>query len=210
MCCWHQLPSVLSRHAGRSRGCSPSDRPAVRQHTEELMSTTHTYPWLIPIITWCPSFPFASTNVLLPKSKLKFELRAIAVGVLMSPRNLGSKYRCRPQPGRESARASFMREAERVNRTAPERRHRLTCLKAEFLWHTVLSNENGGFYTYGIYPYLNRSLCLLIGSSLDEGLAFVQAGVPSCAPWWRDAPLVREFQIWGRRCKQWDSHWFQA
>ena len=43
---------------------------------------------------------------------------------------------------------------------------------------------------------------------LMKGLAFVQAGVPSCAPWWRGAPLVREFQIWYRRCKQWDSHWF--
>ena len=52
MCCWHQLPSVLSRRAGRSRGRSPRDRPAARQHTRELMSTTHTNPWLIPIITW--------------------------------------------------------------------------------------------------------------------------------------------------------------
>ena len=39
VCCWHQLPSVLSR-------------PAARQHTRELMSTTHTHPWLIPIIIW--------------------------------------------------------------------------------------------------------------------------------------------------------------
>ena len=38
--------------AGRSRGRSPRDRPAARQHTRELMSTTHTNPWLIPIITW--------------------------------------------------------------------------------------------------------------------------------------------------------------
>ena len=28
--------------------------------------------------------------------------------------------------------------------------------------------------------------------------------------WWRDAPLVREFQMWGHRCKQWDSRWFQG
>ena len=85
------------------------------------------------------------------------------------------------------------------------------CLKAEFLWYTVLSNENGEFYTYSMHPYLNRSVCLWMGWPTYEGLAFVQAGVPSCAPWWwRDAPLVREFQMWDRRCKQWDSHWFQG
>ena len=60
--------------------------------------TTHTYPWLIPIITWCWPFPFFSTNILFIKSKLKLESRAIAVGVAMSPRNLGGKYRCRPHP----------------------------------------------------------------------------------------------------------------
>ena len=92
----HQLPSVLSCHAGWSRGHSPSDRPAVRQHTQELMSTTHTYPWLISIITWCRPFPFVPTNILLKKSKLKLEWRAIAIGFAMSPRNLGGKYRCRP------------------------------------------------------------------------------------------------------------------
>ena len=62
------------------------------------MSTTHTYPWLITIITWCRPFPFVPTNILLIKSKLKLESRAIAVGVAMSPRNLGGKYRCRPPP----------------------------------------------------------------------------------------------------------------
>ena len=162
MCCWHQLPSGLSRHAGRSRG-----RSTLRGET------THTYPWLIPIITWCWQFPSLSTNILLIKSKLKLESRAIVVGVAMSPRNSGGKYRCRPTPGGESARASFILEPERVNRTAPEWRHRLhgdnivdhvVCLKAEFLWHTVLSNENSEFYTYDIYPYLNRSVCLLMGS----------------------------------------------
>ena len=85
MGCWHQLPSVLSR-------------PAARQDTRELMSTTHTYPWLIPIITRCRPFLLVSTNILLLKGKLKLESRAIAVGVAMSPRNLGGKYRCRPRP----------------------------------------------------------------------------------------------------------------
>ena len=67
----------------------------------------------------------------------------------------------------------FFREPERVNRTASEWRNRLhgdnivdnvVRLKAEFLWNTVLSNENVEFYIYDIYPYLNRSVCLLMGS----------------------------------------------
>ena len=70
MCCWHQFLSGLSRRAGRSRGRSP----------------------------WCWQFPPLSTNILLIKSKLKLESRAIVVGVAMSPRNFGGKYRCRPQP----------------------------------------------------------------------------------------------------------------
>ena len=55
------------------------------------------------------------------------------------------------------------------------------CLKAVFVWHTVLSNGNSEFYIYDIYPYLNRTVCPLMGSPtwLDEGL--VQAGVLSCS-----------------------------
>ena len=37
-------------------------------------------------------------HILLIKSKLKLVSRAIAVGVAMSPRNLGGKYRWRPHP----------------------------------------------------------------------------------------------------------------
>ena len=52
----------------------------------------------------------------------------------------------------------------------------VVCLKAEFLWHTVLSNENGEFYTYGIYPYLNRSVCLLMVSPTWWRLSFCSSG----------------------------------
>ena len=79
------------------RGLCPRDRPAAWQPTRELRSTTHTYPWLIPIITWCWHFHL-STNILLIKSKLKLESRAIVVGVAMSPRDVGGKYRCRLHP----------------------------------------------------------------------------------------------------------------
>ena len=89
---------VVSPRRAIALGRSPCDRPAARQPTRELMSTTHTYPWLIPIITWCWQFTSLSTNILLIKSKLKLESRAIVVGVAMSPRYLGGKYRCRPHP----------------------------------------------------------------------------------------------------------------
>ena len=48
-----------------------------------------------------------------------------------------------------------------------------------FQMHTVLSIENGKFYTTMIYPYFSRSVCFRWDRLLDEGLAFVQAGVPS-------------------------------
>ena len=99
------------------------------------VNNTHTYPWLIPIMTWCWPFPFASTNILLIKSKLKLESRAITVGVAMSPRNLGGKYRCRPHPRSWKFTRQFLWEAEHVNRTAPERRHCLmTGTTSSIMW----------------------------------------------------------------------------
>ena len=44
---------------------------------------------------------------------------------------------------------------------------------------------------------------------LDEGLAFVQAGVPSCPDEVTLHSCMCEFQMWRRRCKQIDLHWFQ-
>ena len=82
--------------------------------------------WAIPIITWCWRFPSFSTNILLIKSQLKLRSKAIAVGVAMPPRNLGSKYRCRPHPRlRKCTRQFFYGKQIVLNRTAPERRHRV-------------------------------------------------------------------------------------
>ena len=150
------------------------------------MSTTHTNPWLIPIITWCRPFPFVPTNILLIKSKLKLESRAIAVDVAMSPRNLGGKYRCRPHPRPRTCTRQFFAgtracwlNCTRVASSLDDHDNivdHVVCLKAEFLWHTVLSNENGEFYTYGIYPYLNRSVCLLMGSATWRRFSFCSSG----------------------------------
>ena len=45
---------------------------------------------------------------------------------------------------------------------------------------------------------------------LDEGLAFVQAGVPPCPDDVTPCSCTREFQMWRRRYKQIDPHWFQV
>ena len=45
---------------------------------------------------------------------------------------------------------------------------------------------------------------------LAEGLAFVQAGFPSCRDDMTLRSCMREFQMWRRRCKQIDPHWFQG
>ena len=157
------------------------------QHKRELMSTTHTYPWLIPITTWCRPFLFVTTNILLIKSKWKLESRATPSASPCHHVTLVASIAVAPTPGRERARDSFSREPERVNRTAPawvassldDRDNivdHVVCLKTEFLWHTVLSNENGEFYTYGIYPYLNRSVCLLMGSPTWWRFSFCSSG----------------------------------
>ena len=203
-----------------ARRDNPRGRPswspgAARQPTRQLMSTTHTYRWLIPIITWCWQFPSLSTNILLIKSKLKLEPRAIVVGVAMSPRNLGGKYRCRPHPrwrkctrqffpGTRACQSNYIRVASSL----AWRQHRRSCgvfkswisvahCPCQWKWRVL--------HIRYFNPYLNRSVCLLMGSPTWWRFTFCSSG-SSLVFWWRDAPLVREFQMWGRRYKQWDSH----
>ena len=123
--------------------------------------------------------------------------------------------------GRESARDIFYFFFVAASRACKSNGTRVTssfgdsvvdhgvCLKTEYLSHTILSNESGEFYTTVIYRFLNRSVCLSIGSPTWWRFSFCLSG--SCLVfWWHDAPLVREFQMWGHRCKQWVSRWFQA
>ena len=145
MCCWYQLPSVLSCCAGRSWGRSPSGHPATRQHMRELMSTTQTYPWIILIIAWCRQFLWLSANILLIKSKLKLELRATVFRSAMSPCNLGGKYQCCPHPWRRKCMCHFFAGSRvcQSNRTRAASSlgynffNHVVCLKTVFLWHTA-------------------------------------------------------------------------
>ena len=206
VCCWHQLPSVLSRRAGWSRGRSLRDRPAARQHTRELMSTTHTHPWLIPIITWYWLIWLLTINILLTKCKSKFESRAILVRVAMLPRNFEDKYHSRPHPllmkceARAISRDPVLMRAIELRCTLDwchlpgddDASIMRCCLKASFLLHTALANEIGELYRSMVYPCPNRSVYFSVGSPGWWKLVIVQAGVPSWSRW-RDAPLVREF-----------------
>ena len=81
-------------------------------------------------------------------------------------------------------------------------------LKAELLSHIALSNENAEFYTTMIYPCLNRSVYLIELSTWWK-FSFSLSG-SSLMFWWCDTPRMREFQMWGRRCKHWDADWFQG
>ena len=137
----------------------------------------------------------------------------------MSPRYLGGQYRSRLHPRSRKCACQFLRETERVksncarpassaSRGDNEVDHAV-CLKAEFQMHTVLSNENGKFYTPIIYPCFSRSVCFSMGSPAwwRFGLFSSRSSLVSR---WRDAPLVREFQMWRRSCKQIDPQWFQG
>ena len=55
-----------------------------------------------------PQFFSTATNILLIKSNLKFESRATAVSVAMSPRYLGDKYRSRLHPRSRKCACQFL------------------------------------------------------------------------------------------------------
>ena len=81
--------------------------------------------------------------------------------------------------------------------------------KVEFQMHTILSNANGEFYTTMIYPCFSRSVCFPMGSPAWWRFGLCSSG-SSLVSRWRDVTLVREFQMWRRRCQQTDPHWFQG
>ena len=69
--------------------------------------------------------------------------------------------------------------------------------------------KNGEFCTTMIYPFFSRSVCFAMGSPAWWRFGLCSSG-SSPVTRWRDAPLERKFQMWRRRCKQIDPHWFQG
>ena len=115
---------------------------------------------------------------------------------------------CLAAPGDHGRRTNCARPALSASGGDNEVDHAV-CLKVEFQIHTVLSNENGKFYTTMIYPCFSRSVCFSMGSHAWWKFGLCSSG-GSLMSRWRDAPRVREFQMWRRRCKQIEPHWFQG
>ena len=66
-------------------------------HPRELMTTTHTQPWLIPVETWHQEFRSITTNTQLIVTIWKFEARAITVRIAIILRTLGGKWQSHPR-----------------------------------------------------------------------------------------------------------------
>ena len=84
-----------------------------------------------------PPFFSTATNILLIKSNLKFESRATAVSVAMSPRYLGGKYRSRLHPRSRKCVCLFCGRLGVWHRTAPDRRHLLPVATTKLIMRCV-------------------------------------------------------------------------
>ena len=123
-------------------------------------------------------------------------------------------------PGRENARDSFCGRLSVWNRTTPDLRHLLPVATTKLIMRCVQKLNFRCTLPFPMKMASSTQLWYIRASAgryvfrwdrlLDEGFAFVQAGVPSCADdvTWR--PCTREFQMWRRRCKQIDPRWFQG
>ena len=106
------------------------------------------------------------------------------------------------------------------NRTAPDRRHLLPVATMKLIMRCVYKLNFRCTLSFPLKMTGSTQLWFIRASVgryvfrwdrlLDEGLAFVQVGVPLCLD---DAPFrscTCEFQMWRRRCNQIDPHWFQG
>ena len=125
--CWCQTPkSVVSPRRVITR--AQSDRPARRDNT---------------LIMFDPDYNIDATifshshDILLIKSNSKFESRAIAVYVAMSPRYLVASIAVASIPVQENAHASFCRRLSVWNRTAPDQRHLLPVATTKLIMQCV-------------------------------------------------------------------------
>ena len=150
------------------------------------ITRAHPYPWLIPIITWCRPFLFVTTNILLIKSKLKLVSRAIAVGVAMSPRNLGGKYRCRSHPrprtctrqffcGNQSMLIELHQSGAIAWRPWQHRRSCGVCKSWIYVAHCPFERKWRVLHMWYI-PHVNRSVCILMGSHTWWRFSFCSSG----------------------------------
>ena len=194
---------------------------APRRHNTRgsLTPTIHTQSCLIPIITWCHIF-FHSNQYSAHQKQSKVWIESNrSLRCHVTTLSWWQVSQSPPPPVAKMLVSVFTGDCAckiKLRQTGvicfPWRQRSWSCgvFKVEFQIHTVLSHGNGKFYTTMMYTirasagrYVFRCRRYVF-RLLDAGLAFVQAGVSSCPD------DVREFQMWRRRCKQIDPHWFQG
>ena len=158
----------------------------------------HPKSWLIPIVTWCHQICSLATNNLLHKSNLKFQSRASAACVAISPNYLGGKYRNRLHPRSRKCACHFFVRQSVWNWTASDWHYlfgdnnagHAMCFKAECLMPTVLSLK------WQVLNNCDISVLQQVGVFLPGWWRFgLCSSGSSHVFWWRDASLMHKFQI---------------
>ena len=151
-----------------------------------------------PDITWFPQLWSIAMIILFIISDLKFKSRAITGCIACYHAILKASIITTLTPFSWNVLHVCFRGTQSVHARS------CVCLKAEFLFHTVLANQTAVFNTTRVYSCLNR---LIFTVFPQMKLDFVQAVVPWWSQW-RGTQPVCEFQMWNLRCRQFDSWWF--
>ena len=128
---------LMSNSIRRSRGSSPSDLPAARQHPREFdTNNTHTI-MFDPIITWCRHF-FNSYQYSAHQKQSKVWIESNhSLRCHLTTLSWWQVIAVASIPGRENARASFCGRLSAWNRTAPDRRHLLPVASTKLIMRCV-------------------------------------------------------------------------
>ena len=181
---------MLSRRGGRSRGRSPSDRPAARQHPREFdTNNTHTI-MFDPDYNMMPPF-FHSNQYSAHERQFKVWIesnRSLRCHVTtLSWRQVSQSP---PPPVTKMCMPVCCGRLGMWNRTAPDQHHLLPVATTKLIMRCVYKLDFRCTLSFPMKITSSTQLWYIRASAgryvfrwdrlLDEGLAFVQAGVPSC------------------------------
>ena len=108
--CWCQTPEGVVLPCRVQHEWSPHGEKTPEGVWHQQYTHNHVWSWLSPDAT----IFHTATDILLIKSNLKFESKAITVYIAMSPRYLGGKYRSCLHPQSWKCACQFLWETERV------------------------------------------------------------------------------------------------
>ena len=218
---WVKLPRVLSRRGGRSRGRSPSDRPAARQHPREFdTNNTHTI-MFDPDYNMMPPF-FHSNQYSAHERQFKVWIesnRSLRCHVTtLSWRQVSQSP---PPPVTKMCMPVCCGRLGMWNRTAPDQHHLLPVATTKLIMRCVYKLDFRCTLSFPMkitsstqlwYIRASAGRYVFMGSPSWWRFGLCSSG-SSLVSRWRDMILrscTREFQMWHRRCKQIDPHWFQG